>query len=497
MSAETAEREYEVFIDAAWMPSIGGETYVRENPATGAPIAAFQLGRAADADRAVAAAAKAHRSRVWRDMPGAEKQVKLRGIADWLRADVDRLTQVVSLETGKPLARARFDVIFAADYFDYYSGLVRLDGGRTIPNLRRDLFAFTLHEPAGVAALLTPWNYPLLIAAQKAAPALAAGCTLVIKPAPWTPLTALELARACEAVEMPAGVVNVVTDSGPGSPVGEALVAHPDVSVVSFTGSSQTGQRVVAAAAPTLKKVALECGGKSPNIIHHDADLEPAVDAAVSGMFFNTGQVCNAGSRLFVHEDVADEFMTRLIALTRTLRIGDPTRPETQLGPVISASHLEHIMGYIELGREEGARLVLGGDRIADAELRNGYFLQPTVFDEVEQGMRIAREEIFGPVLAVSRYTEIEDAIADANATPYGLAGAIWSHDIDVITRVTNELDVGMVWVNDFLAMFPETPHGGYGMSGIGREMGPEALLEFQENKTVIQHTGQRQMRVR
>jgi aldehyde dehydrogenase (NAD+) len=291
-------------------------------------------------------------------------------------------------------------------------------------------------------------------------------------------------------------VLNVVTDSGPGSPVGEALVSHPDVSVVSFTGSSATGKRVLASAATTMKRVALECGGKSPNIVHHDADLDQALDGAVSGIFFNSGQVCNGGSRLFVHDDVADEFMPRLLEMTRSLRIGDPMSEQTQLGPLISDVHLDHVLGYIELGRTEGAELLVGGKRIEKPPLDEGWFLEPTVFDGVEQTMRIAREEIFGPVLAVSRYRDIDDAIRDANATPYGLAGAIWSHDIEVITRVTERLDVGMVWVNEFLAMFPETPHGGYGLSGIGREMGPEALLEFQENKTVIQKTGPRAMRI-
>jgi acyl-CoA reductase-like NAD-dependent aldehyde dehydrogenase len=384
----------------------------------------------------------------------------------------------------------------AAGYFDYYSGLVRDVGGRTIPNLRHDLFAFTLREPAGVAAILTPWNYPLLIAAQKMAPALCAGCTVILKPAPWTPLSSLELARGFEEIGFPNGVLNVLTDSGPGSPVGEALVAHPDVSVVSFTGSSATGKRVLQAAAATMKRVALECGGKSPNIIHRDADLDQALDGAVAGIFFNSGQVCNGGSRLLIHEDIADEFMPRLLDITRSLRIGDPSDPSTQVGPVISDVHLDHVLSYIEIGKAEGAKLLVGGRRIKNPEFKHGCFLEPTIFDDVQQSMRIAREEIFGPVLAVTRYRNIDDAIEMGNSTPYGLAGAIWSKDIEVITKVTEQLDVGMVWVNEYLAMFPETPHGGYGLSGIGREMGPEALLEFQENKTVIQKTGPRVMRV-
>ena len=288
--------KHEIFVGGRWRSASSGKTYTRTSPVTGEPIGTFQICDATDVDVAVATALAAHRSRVWRDMPGAEKQTRLRAVADWLRAHKEPLVDLTLLEVGKPLARARFDVDLAAAYFDYFSGLVRSDGGRTMSNLRPDLFAFTLHEPAGVAAILTPWNYPLLIAAQKLAPALAAGCTTILKPAPWTPLTALELARCFEELEFPDGVFQVLTDSGPGSPVGEALVSHPDVAVVSFTGSSATGQQILKAAAPTMKRVALECGGKSPNIIHHDADLEQALDGAVSGIFFNTGQVCNGGS---------------------------------------------------------------------------------------------------------------------------------------------------------------------------------------------------------
>ena len=492
MEVQTPTRQYELFIDGQWSPSSTGETFERENPATGELIGRFPCGGERDADRAIAAALKSHRSRVWQDVPGARKQHLLRGVADWLRDHIDELTTIVSAEAGKPIAWARFDVVFAADFFDYYAGIVRDVGGRTIQGLRPDLFAYTLKEPAGVAGIITPWNFPLLIAAQKAAPALAAGCPIVLKPAPQTPLTALELARAFEELEFPAGVFNVVTDSGQGSPVGARLCTHPDVAVVSFTGSSSTGQRVMAACAATMKRVALECGGKSPMLVHKDADLEAAVDGALFGIFFNTGQVCNASSRLLLHNAIADEFLSLFVERASRLRVGRPTSEDTQIGPLISREQMERVLSYVELGKEEGAELILGGEQLK-AGLETGYFVGPTVFDRVDESMRLAQEEVFGPVLAVGRYDDLSEAIERANATVFGLAAGVWTRDLEVVDRVVRELSVGMVWVNEWLAMFAETPHGGYGMSGIGREMGPEALLEFQENKTVIQKTGRRE----
>ncbi|MCZ7590472.1 MAG: aldehyde dehydrogenase family protein [Gaiella sp.] len=485
--------EYELFIGGQWQPAATGETFERENPATGEPIGRIPRGSEDDADRAVVAAADAHQSRAWQDVPGARKQQLLRGIADWLREHVEGLTALVSAEAGKPVAWARFDVLFAADYFDYYSGLVRDVGGRTIPALRPDLFAYTLKEPAGVAGIITPWNFPLLIAAQKTAPALAAGCPVVLKPAPQTPLTALELARAFEELDFPRGVFNVVTDTGPGSPVGARLCSHPAVAAVSFTGSTGTGARVMEACAPTMKRVALECGGKSPMLVHDDADLEAAVDGALFGIFFNTGQVCNASSRVLLHDSIADEFLSLFVERAGRLRVGKPTSEDTQIGPLISREQMERVLSYVELGKAEGAELVLGGEQIM-GDLESGYFVAPTVFDRVDESMRLAQDEVFGPVLAVGRYHDLSEAIERANATPFGLAAGVWTRSIDVADRVTRELNAGMVWVNEWLAMFPETPHGGYGMSGVGREMGPEALHEFQENKTVIQKTGRREL---
>lgn len=485
---------HELYVGGDWASAEGGETFVRENPATGEPIGRFQAGGPADVDRAVKAARRAHEERTWRGISGRERQERLHAIADWLRASRDRLVPLVTAEAGKPMPWAEFDVDFAADFFEYYGGIQRDVGGRTMPSLRRDVFAYTIEEPAGVAAIMTPWNFPLLIAAQKCAPALAAGCPVVLKPAPQTPLTALELARAAEGAGMPPGVFNVVTDVGPGSPAGEALVAHPDVSVVSFTGSDATGSRVMAAAADSLKRVALECGGKSPNIVHRDADMEAALDAAVFGIFFNTGQVCNGATRLLVHDEIADDFIAEFERKTSSLRVGDPANRETVVGPLISDDQLERVLGYIELGSSEGAELLFGGNRLTGPEHDRGHFVEPTVFDGVTQEMRISQEEIFGPVLALSRYREIDRAIADANRTPYGLAAAIWTRDLDVAETAVQGLDAGIVWVNEFLAMFPEAPHGGYGRSGVGREMGPEAMREFQEIKTVIRKFGPREM---
>jgi len=488
----TAVERHRHYVGGTWDDALEGGEFERRDPATGTVIGIFQAGGRADADRAVQAARKLYEEETWRRLPGADKQRLLSRVADWLREHQDTLTRAVAAEAGKPLPWAEFDVLFAADYFDYYSGVVRDIGGRTIPNLRYDLLAYTLKEPAGVAAILTPWNFPLLIAAQKAAPALAAGCPVVLKPSPLTPLTALELARAFEEVEAPAGLFNVVTDTLPGSPVGEALTTHPDVAVVSFTGSHENGRRVMEAAAGTMKRVALECGGKCPNIVHADADLDAALDAATFGVFFNTGQVCNAASRLYLHESIAEEFLEAFVARTAALRVGIPADPSTQIGPLISEAQLDRVASYVDTGIEEGARLVTGGGRLDDPALKAGNYFEPTIFADVTPDMRVAREEIFGPVVAVATYSQIEDAVRAGNDSPFGLAGAIWSNDLEVTTYVTQHLRVGMVWVNEFLAMFPETPHGGYGLSGVGREMGPEALHEFQENKTVIQKTGPR-----
>jgi aldehyde dehydrogenase (NAD+) len=482
-----------MYMDGGWDDAIDGGEFERRDPATGEIIGTFQAAGTADADRAVKAALKVYEEETWWRLPGADKQRLLARVADWLREHQDHLTRAVAAEAGKPIPWAMFDVLFAADYFDYYAGVVRDVGGRTIPNLRPDLFAYTVKEPAGVAAVLTPWNFPLLIAAQKAAPALAAGCPVVLKPSPLTPLTALELARAFEAVEAPRGLFNVVTDTGPGSPVGEALCRHPNVAVVSFTGSHENGRRVMEAAAGTMKRVALECGGKCPNIVHHDADIDAALDAATFGIFFNTGQVCNAASRLYLHERIADEFLERLTSRAAALRVGRPSDPSTQIGPLISEDQVERVLSYVRSGLDEGARLVTGGSRLADPALEPGHYVEPTIFANVDSNMRLAREEIFGPVVAVANYATIADAVRLGNDSAFGLAGAIWTNDLEVATHVTQGLRVGMVWVNEFLAMFPGTPHGGYGLSGIGREMGPEALHEFQENKTVIQKTGPRE----
>jgi aldehyde dehydrogenase (NAD+) len=288
-------------------------------------------------------------------------------------------------------------------------------------------------------------------------------------------------------------VFNVVTDSGSGSPVGARLCSHPDVAVVSFTGSTGTGARVMEACAPTMKRVALELGGKCPMIVHDDADIEGAVDAAVFGIFFNTGQVCNASSRLLLHERIADAFLERFLAAAGRLRIGRPTSEDTQIGPLISNEQMERVLAYVDIGKEEGADLVYGGERLA-GDLETGYFVEPTVFDNVDESMRLAQDEIFGPVLAVGRYGHLAEAIDRANATSFGLSAGVWTRDLEVADRVNREVRAGMIWVNEWLAMFPETPHGGYGMSGVGREMGPEALREFQENKTVIQKTGPREL---
>jgi len=394
----------------------------------------------------------------------------------------EELAELETLDQGKPIFESgKIDVPFVAEIFFYYSGWATKIEGATLPN-RAGALCYTLREPVGVCGLITPWNFPLLLMSWKLAPALAAGCTVVHKPAQWTSLTALRLAEILQEAGLPPGVVNIVP--GKGSIAGASLAAHPGVDKIAFTGSTETGREVMKTAAGTTKRITLELGGKSPNIVFADADLDAAARGAAAGIFYNKGEVCAAGSRLFVEATVHDALMERLLERASKWPVGDPLDPKTRVGPLVHEEQLRKVMGFVEAGRKEGARVVLGGERakIGDGE---GAFLQPTIFTGVQNTMTIAREEIFGPVLSVIRFEEFDDVLRKSNDTFYGLAAGVWSRDIARAHRAARALQAGTVWINSYAHYDPAVPFGGYKQSGFGRELGREGLDAFLQTKSV------------
>ena len=476
--------DYGLYIDGAELPAGSGASAERHSPADGSLVGRYAKGDSADVDRAVAAARRAFDDSAWPTMPAPERAAILRRAAELLRERSDRIGLRICLELGKPLAMAEDESRLAGDVFEYYAALVLDQRGDAISQHNPAAIGLVLHEPVGVIAMITPWNYPLMSLVWKVAPALAAGCTMVAKPASLTPGPALELAQVLADAGTPAGVYNVVT--GGGSDVGSALTAHPGVDKVAFTGSTEVGQGVMRSAASTVKRVSLELGGKSPNIVFADADLTYAVRNAYWGIFLNTGQACQAGSRLLVQRDVHEEFVARLVELTRQSKVGNPLLRSTQIGPLVDDHQLTAVMGYIDQGRRSGAELVAGGDRLG-GDLASGLFLEPTVFDNVGTDRTIAREEIFGPVLAVTPFDTAEDAVRIANDSPYGLAAAVWSRNVNTVLGVAKRLRAGTVWVNSYYdAGLPFCmPVGGYKGSGFGRELGREGLAEYLETKAV------------
>lgn len=396
----------------------------------------------------------------------------------------EELAALESLNNGKTFREAvRGDIPPTADIFYYYSGWARKIHGETIP-VDGNFLNYTLREPVGVVGMITAWNYPILLAAWKVAPALAAGCSMVLKPSELTPLTTFKLAEYCVEAGVPEGVINVVT--GYGSTTGEAMARHMDIDKIAFTGSVRTARALMRAAGESnLKRLTLELGGKSPNIIFPDADLDRAVRAAYWGIFANKGEVCSAGSRLLVQEDIYDEFVEKLAARARKMKVGDPLNPATEMGAQISQTQLDRILNYIQSGREEGAEIVCGGGRDVEGEKSKGYFVQPTVFRSVGPRMRIAQEEIFGPVLAALKFREADDAADIANSTIYGLASAIWTRDIKIAHRLAQQIKAGSVWINAYNCFDSASPFGGYKQSGFGREMGPHALESYTQIKSV------------
>src|SRR5436305_85807 len=470
-----------LWIGGEWVEPEGGRTFVSENPATEEPLCDVAAASAGDVDRAVAAARKALAGD-WGTTPARERGRLLWRLADALEARADEFALVETLDNGKPIFESRYvDVPGAAEALRYYAGWADKVTGETLPVSGPFSLAYTLREPVGVIGAITPWNFPLIQAAWKIAPALACGNTVVHKPASYTPLTALKLAALAGEVGFPPGVLNVVRGSA--AEVGHALVAHPQVAKISFTGSTAVGREIMRGAADTIKRVTLELGGKSPNLIFADADLDAAAKGAYNGIVYGKGEVCAAGSRLFVEAKVHDELLDRLLARTKRLVPGDPLDPRTRLGALVSRKQREGVLRYVEEGRREGARVVAGGGPAAIGG--KGWFMQPTILDGVGNDMVVAREEIFGPVLAVIPFTQVSEAVELANASIYGLAAGVWTRDVGKAHQVARALQAGTVWINQYNWYDSAAPFGGYKQSGFGRELGSAALAAYTEVKTV------------
>ena len=472
----------QLYIAGAWRPPVSGETYATINPATEEESARIAKGDERDIDLAVQAARKAFDSGPWPKMSAADRGRIVWKLGDLIMANLDEMVRLESLCTGKTLFDSgKVEIPFAAEIFRYYAGWATKIHGETLA-LREDAFTFTLRQPVGVVGAIVPWNFPFLLASWKIAPALAAGNTVVLKPASLTPLTALKFAELCQEAGLPEGVFNVVT--GPGAKVGMALVRDPRVDKIAFTGSTEVGKQIMREGASTLKRLSLELGGKSPNIVFADADMEAAIKGAMTGIFYNKGEVCAAGSRLFLEERIHEEFMGKLTERVKGLKVGDPMDKATRMGPVVSAQQMETVLGYIEAGKKEGARLVAGGGR-AKVGNGKGYYIEPTIFDGVSNRMKIAREEIFGPVLSVIPFKSVEEGIAEGNTTTYGLAAAVWTRDVAKALRAARAIRAGTVWVNAYNLFDAALPFGGFKESGFGREMGSAGLELYTEVKSV------------
>jgi len=471
-----------LFIGGKWVDAASGKTFPTINPATGETITAIAEGDERDAAAAVEAARKAFESGPWPEMSASDRARLLWKLGDLVDKYNEELGTLETLDNGKPIFESRqIDMPMVAEVFRYFAGWATKIHGETVP-VRGPFLHYTLREPLGVVAAIVPWNFPLLLASWKLAPALAAGNTVVLKPASWTPLTAIRFGELCQEAGVPDGVVNIIT--GPGATLGKALVRHPGVAKVAITGETRTGQEIVRDSADTLKRVTLELGGKSPNIVFADADLDAAVRGATIGIFYGKGEVCAAGSRLFVDKKIHDDFLQKLVDRAKKLQPADPLDPKTRFGALVSERQMQTVLGYIAKGKAEGAKLVAGGERVSVGNGK-GCFLQPTVFDGVRNDMTIAREEIFGPVLASIEFGDIDEAVRLANETPYGLASAVWTRDIAKAHRVAHKLQAGTVWINTYNNYDPAAAFGGYKMSGYGRELSLHAIEHYTQVKSV------------
>jgi aldehyde dehydrogenase (NAD+) len=478
---KSKERTFQtkMLIGGKWVESASGKTFPTINPATEEVIAEVAEGNAEDIDRAVKAARKAFDEGPWRKTDARDRGRLLNKLADLMEAQIDELAELETLDNGKPIRESRnADLPLVIDCLRYYAGWADKIHGQTIP-VRGNYLCYTKREPVGVAGQIIPWNFPMLMVAWKWGPALAAGCTIVMKPAEQTPLSCLRMGELALEAGFPEGVINIVP--GYGETAGAALVEHPEVDKIAFTGSTEVGRIIMRNAAGTLKRVTLELGGKSPNIVFADADLDAAVEGAMLGLYLNQGQCCCAGSRLLVEETVYDRMVERLAEKSTARKLGDPFDPATEQGPQVDKTQFEKILGYIESGKKQGARLVTGGERFG----AKGYYIKPTVFADVKDDMKIAREEIFGPVMQVLKFKTIDEVVKRANTTDYGLAAAVWSRDIGKAHAIADRVRAGTVWVNCYDVFDAAAPFGGFKASGIGRELGEKALDNYTELKTV------------
>ncbi len=475
--------EYKTYIAGRWVDAASGERFESDDPFTGKPWALIPRCSADDVDRAVRAAHTAFTSGEWPALTPSRRGALLRTLGDLVSERSQFLAEIEVRDNGKLIAEMKTVTAYMAQWYHYYGGLADKVEGAVIPTDKPDTFNYTRYEPLGVVAAIVPWNSPLFLTTWKLAPALAAGNTIVIKPSEFTSASLLEFMKLVEQAGIPPGVVNVVTGFGP--EVGMPLVEHPLVAKVAFTGSDSTGQRVYEAAARGMKRVSLELGGKSPNIVFDDAHLDNAVKGVVSGIFAATGQTCVAGSRLLVQQSIHDQFVEKLVALARTAKMGNPMNLDTQVGPITNRPQLDKVLNYIEIAKAEGATPLLGGKRASGPECGDGWFVEPTIFGGVRNRMRIAQEEVFGPVLAVIPFKDEDEAIALGNDVAYGLAAGVWTENMRRALLMAERLQAGTVWINTYRAVSYLSPFGGYKRSGIGRESGPEMIKEYLQVKSV------------
>lgn len=474
-----------MYIDGQWVAGSGNKTRDSINPADGSVLAVVAEAEITDVRRAVAAAKKSfYQTRQWRDMDSQTRGDMLLKIADAIEDEKEEFARIDSMDHGKPLREAECDVDDAVHNFRYYASLIKAPCGGVyeVNEGFGKMHSYTVHEPVGVCALITPWNYPLLMGVWKLAPALAAGNSIIFKPASNCVLSSIKLFEIFEKVGMPKGSVNLVL--GPGGSIGNELAENEDVDMITFTGSTEVGQSIMRAAAGNVKKIGLELGGKSPNVIFADADLDGAVEWAMIGIFLNQGEICSAGSRIIIEESIRNEFVNRLVKRANAITIGNPL-DNPDMGPLVSESHMNKVLGYIQKGIAEGAVLVCGGERYLEGECASGYYVRPTVFDNCTDDMTIVKEEIFGPVVTIQTFRTEQEAIDMANNTKYGLAGAVFTTDGARALRVIKEIRAGITWINCYNPCFNEAPWGGYKMSGIGRELGVHGLEEYQEVKQI------------